>query len=547
MDKLYLEVYSDPTLIIEAPVETLVILFAYKFSKTQEISIFLHKVPIRAPSVSLNLNGLNYEMCTQLPFAATLCQLPVVIMNRDSTCIAGICAVVRQIFKTEDPGHGLLGFKQGCLNACAETSVWTRFCEVDAIKTVKMVLEEGNGSPQDLVRFEMHLSLPVRAHNINHLRRQAGGGEDLSHTFAEGHLASIADVILFAYFYLTMKTLGRVNFKSLVPLVTKWEEAMLQMEETQSAMTIFAQIPMNMCQNIEIDSSIPQQSLYKTDPRRYKPRQKIFTKQEDILESLHRVSSVELDMIEKEPYGNEVFFDWESVPWSARPAGGALPLRRQERKSQQLEGMARAVLKLARNGDTVVDFCAGSGHLGLILAHFLPRCSIILLENKEESMRRARQRAAELRLNNIFFCQTNVDYFKKEFTVGVSLHACGVATDLVMETCIRRNAVFVCCPCCYGSMQSNHMVNYPRSELMGQFFYSEREYLVLGHAADQVHIMKTLKTAQGMKCMDLVDGDRCFHARERGYSVKLTKLYPLSCTTKNNLLIGVPFGRAQSI
>lgn len=57
-----------------------------------------------------------------------------------------------------------------------------------------------------------------------------------------------------------------------------------------------------------------------------------------------------------------------------------------------------------------------------------------------------------------------MDYFKGKFDVGVSLHACGVATDLVIQACIENCASFVSCPCCYGSVQANHMVTYPRSQ-----------------------------------------------------------------------------------
>lgn len=139
--------------------------------------------------------------------------------------------------------------------------------------------------------------------------------------------------------------------------------------------------------------------------------------------------------------------------------------------------------------------------------------------------------------------QSNVDYFKGSFEVGVSLHACGVATDLVLETCIRRGASFVSCPCCYGSIQPNHIVTYPRSQKFKNCLVNERQYLVLGHAADQTHD-DCLKSAQGAFCMNLIDGDRCLRAREAGYWVTLGKLYPITCTQKNNLLIGLPKGRS---
>jgi hypothetical protein len=50
---------------------------------------------------------------------------------------------------------------------------------------------------------------------------------------------------------------------------------------------------------------------------------------------------------------------------------------RLERKCQQLQGLAVPVVELAgsRQGIIIVDFCSGGGHLGLLLAHLLPKVS----------------------------------------------------------------------------------------------------------------------------------------------------------------------------
>ena len=68
--------------------------------------------------------------------------------------------------------------------------------------------------------------------------------------------------------------------------------------------------------------------------------------------------------------------------------------------------------------------------------------------------------------NFLLLCifQCNLGYFKGDFDVGVCLHACGVATDMVLQQCIDRKASFVLCPCCYGSIQNTHLINYPRSQ-----------------------------------------------------------------------------------
>jgi hypothetical protein len=69
---------------------------------------------------------------------------------------------------------------------------------------------------------------------------------------------------------------------------------------------------------------------------------------------------------------------------------------------------------------------------------------------------------------------------------------------------------------------------------------SLRDYLVIGHSADQTHDELNHKTNQGKKCMAIIDTDRCLQAEESGYKVHMSKLVPETCTPKNNLLVGVP-------
>ncbi|XDV15612.1 hypothetical protein PO909_015658 [Leuciscus waleckii] len=137
------------------------------------------------------------------------------------------------------------------------------------------------------------------------------------------------------------------------------------------------------------------------------------------------------------------------------------------RKQQQLNNLLAAVTDMAHPGNTVVDFCSGGGHVGIVLAYTLPKCQVILIENKEESLVRARDRSAQLGLTNIGFVQTNLDYFTGNFNIGVALHACGVATDMVLDRCLQARAGFVISPCCYGFIQNTLKFNFPkRSKLL---------------------------------------------------------------------------------
>lgn len=228
--------------------------------------------------------------------------------------------------------------------------------------------------------------------------------------------------------------------------------------------------------------------------------------------------------------------DWSKIPDGANPNAGHLPDKRVKRKTQQLENLALAVLKIAKDKDVIVDFCSGSGHLGILIAYLLPNCTIILLDNKEQSLLRARERVHNMKLKNVYLFQCNLDFFNGKFDIGVALHACGIATDLVLDKCLKANAKFVLCPCCYGSLHATDRLVYPRSRKFESL--SVDQYMSIGRAADQTHSEHPL-TVRGSRCMAAIDSDRGHLAIELGYRVTLTKLKPLTCTPKNNLLIGV--------
>ncbi len=78
------------------------------------------------------------------------------------------------------------------------------------------------------------------------------------------------------------------------------------------------------------------------------------------------------------------------------------------KKCQQLESMALEVVEIYSEGDVIVDFCSGGGHLAILLAYLLPTSTVYLVENKEQSLRRAMQRVDSLGLKNCRFFQVYV-------------------------------------------------------------------------------------------------------------------------------------------
>lgn len=448
--------------------------------------------------------------------------------------------------------------------------------------------------PHNLARFEKHLKQPLRVHNVYKVARDVANKSykaqeaifhktdpenpkqgslrsnvkyrnwksknkpifidsstpiddlQLEHLFAEGPYLTLADLILYPCYFLIFSTLGSSKLKEFLPKTHKWFENLKSLLAFKSIDTFLSKvfedvINLDDQQRRNITYVIPEVqdvSLYKCDPKRSNPKKRLYTKEMLVKCALDVIgeNTEVLLKLSKSEANLDGKIDWLSIPPDVNPNGGHLPDKRTERKSQQLENMALAVMKLARPGHRIIDFCSGSGHLGILLAYLLPQCTIVLLENKEESLNRAKARVKSMGFKNIFFFQCNLDYFIGDFDIGVALHACGIATDLVLENCIKKNASFVVCPCCYGSLHVTERLLYPRSQAFSVVPLDR--YMCIGHAADQTHVDHPMEE-RGGRCMMIIDSDRARHAMDHGYTVELSRLKPLSCTPKNMLIVGI--------
>lgn len=605
---IYLEAFEpvDDRARVCISIDAYVCLFVHRYLNASADELRLHlvqpaKVNDRPPpddAFYANLSAVAVECIDRATYAkrlAALCAFPVLVSDADGVVVAGLCGVCRRMVKCSGPKHAaLLGFKSACLLSPAEQSVWTRFCEVDVVAAVQRILggHDGGGDfvlPAEFARYDMHMGQPVRMHNIykvarDDLKKAAKDVADqmndlkladepkekrpqkaaapisssvpmdrleIAHTFAEGKQISLADLVLYACFDLVVNQLipadHLAHFRAELPRLGDWLDAVRkQLLETSALPARIALVEPLSIATLRIDRS-DSRSLYKNDSKRYKPRSQIFTKQADIDAALDKVRDLQLDIRSDAAvprFSDADFVWWQTLPFDALPEGGALPADRLQRKKHQLQCLAVEVLRLAARGARVVDFCSGAGHLGIVVATLRPDCEVILLENKEESLQRARDRVQRLRLTNVRFFQCNLDYFCGAFDVGTSLHACGVATDIVLAHCVRQSAAFVCCPCCYGGCRDVPHIRYPRSRLFAERgAMTTQDCMHVAHCADQAHDLRSgpcnvTKAAQGQLCMDVMDWDRKVCAEERGYEVWLTRLQPEDCTTKNRLLIG---------
>eukprot|EP01041_Mallomonas_annulata_P009390 gene9390-19485_t len=153
-----------------------------------------------------------------------------------------------------------------------------------------------------------------------------------------------------------------------------------------------------------------------------------------------------------------ISFDWDAVPLALDPGAGELIPLRALRKRQQLSSVIHVIeqelLHCPVTNPIVIDFGAGSGHLGLLVAYRNPNAKIILAERKDYSITVAKERILGCSLNNVDIFSEDIRNFNMNFNFGISLHSCGLLTDIIIRHCMRFSSSFVLVPCCYGQISN---------------------------------------------------------------------------------------------
>lgn len=307
----------------------------------------------------------------------------------------------------------------------------------------------------------------------------------LDHVFAEGLYFTLADIVLLPCVHHFLVIICKKFSEKLeqFPLLASWYQRIQEVPKVKTAASKcgihFLCLPelLNSASKSHLNSNeviaVEEQNdpLFTGGPR--PTMTKLMEKGIEAMFSPHPCPSWTLD--------------WNSLPAAVSPKEGKMSTDRALRKQQQLNNLVYMVLNQAKPGDKIVDFCSGGGHVGIVLAHMLPSCQVILIENKELSLIRAKKRSDELGLSNIWFIQANMEYFTGMFNIGVALHACGVATDMVIEHCIQTRASFITCPCCYGFIQNTSKFNFPKSEKFKKTL-TYKEHMILCRFADQTAV-----------------------------------------------------------
>ncbi|XP_078459177.1 glutathione S-transferase C-terminal domain-containing protein [Lampetra planeri] len=389
----------------------------------------------------------------------------------------------------------------------------------------------------------------------------------LEHVFAEGLYFTLTDLVLFPCVHLLLAQLlsaGQAEVLQAVPLVTAWYGRVSAVPAVRQAAAGVGLQPLDLppAHATPRPSSASPGPARPLNPEALGP-DKAAPAVASAAAGSSRTASASLDkhfkggprptLTKLKEAGIEACLDphpccqitlpWGDYPAAVNPEEGELSEARALRKRQQLENLVGCVRSLAQPAHIIVDFCSGGGHLGIVLAYLLPQCQVVLVENKEQSLERARSRCRGLGLSNVSLYQCNLDYYQGTFDIGVALHACGVATDMVLERCVRARAAFVVSPCCYGFIQNTDKVSFPKSQMF-QEVLSYREHMVLCRFADQTaQHLSADRRSTGKACMTLVDQDRAAAAAESGFHAHVHSMTPETCSPKNSILVGVPDAR----
>ena len=244
----------------------------------------------------------------------------------------------------------------------------------------------------------------------------------------------------------------------------------------------------------------------------------------------------------------------------------------------------------------------GTGHLAVPLALLLPQVEVVCVDLKQYSLDLLHERVDNVPLTstkddsvnsiqvstalpNLSTYYGSIQTYPHEFDIGVSLHACGEASDLVLRKCINQNASFVVCSCCCGKLQTeaknpyvyqstgsnDKEISYPQSKKMiaslerggaeqevNQLSNShnpankkqqEIAFDEIAKASDYSEIgdIRKPKNACRRAAKALVEWDRLLYTKEcmecsvslkEPENVILSRMVPWECSVKNDILIG---------
>lgn len=185
-----------------------------------------------------------------------------------------------------------------------------------------------------------------------------------------------------------------------------------------------------------------------------------------------------------------------------------------------LENISDVYKKLPENGNILIyDLCCGKSYLSFAVYHYLTeikkrKVRLLGIDLKRDVINWCNALAAELNYVGMNFVCDDIRSTPQDTApdMVISLHACDIATDIVIDTAIELKAkVILSTPCCHKYM--NGKITNPS----------------LKFVTDHPHL-------SGKICEAFTDAIRVARLKKHGYSVIATELTDPENTPKNTLI-----------
>lgn len=203
-------------------------------------------------------------------------------------------------------------------------------------------------------------------------------------------------------------------------------------------------------------------------------------------------------------------------------------IRKEDKKKARelvgfLDEVRRRLPRSPKRAVTILDAAAGKSYLGFLAAEFLlaerDNATIVTLERDETRVELSREARGLVRTRVRLECRAgdvaNVLLWPNEPTLAVALHACGIASDDVIESAIASGAkALLLAPCC----TSKEARALPRAVAL----------------ADKLGVPRAAPVRRRF-VQSIVDAERTLRLEAAGYRVEVVEFVPPTVTPHNLL------------
>jgi hypothetical protein len=127
---------------------------------------------------------------------------------------------------------------------------------------------------------------------------------------------------------------------------------------------------------------------------------------------------------------------------------------RVERKERQCDAFVAAISALCLPpGAVVVDGGCGSCGLTLPLAHTFPHLTFVGIDMNPFATKLMMERVETAQLKNVQAFTSSISAFTDHFDLAIGLHACGQASDDIINLAVTNRKPYLVAPCCFGKLK----------------------------------------------------------------------------------------------